>query len=151
MKRVNRANGQSQIEVVSDVNDCDLRCLPRPVSKGNSRFVSIVILLSLSSCARSLREVSSRTFASPELQADLQGAADLQAGQEWPFLFVASVPEIVGKHRKSGSRRRNARKKRTRLFRYIAERTMRGCIGARDVVYSRAIYVDSNRKKSDCR
>lgn len=36
------------IEVLSDVNDCDPRRLPRPVFKGNSRSVSVVILLSLS-------------------------------------------------------------------------------------------------------
>lgn len=44
-----RQTGQLKIEVVSDVNDCDLQRLPRSVSRDNSRFVSIVILLSLSS------------------------------------------------------------------------------------------------------
>lgn len=74
---------QSKIEVVSDVNDCDLRRLPRPVFKDNSRFMSVVTLPSLSSYRASRARVPA-----PELQADLQGAADLQAGQEWPFLFI---------------------------------------------------------------
>lgn len=75
--------GQSKIEVVSDVNGCDLRCLPRPVSKGNSRSVSIVILLSFLSLSLPL-SISPPCEASRvcvplsgELQADLQGATDL--------------------------------------------------------------------------
>lgn len=124
-----RRTGQSKIKVVSDVNDCDLQRLPRSVFRDNSRFVSIVILLSLSSSYPPC-EV---TRACSELQADLQGAADLQAGQEWPFLFVAPSLEIIGKYRKSGPRRRNARKKRSRLFRYIAEDD------TKDVPYLRAM------------
>lgn len=109
------------IEVVSDVNDYDLQCLPQSVFRDNSRFVLIVILLSLSSFYPPLRLRSHpRLHLWPELQADLQGAVDLQANQEWPFLFVAQSLEIVGKYRKSGPRRRNAWKKRPRLFRYIA-------------------------------
>lgn len=113
---------RSKIEVVSDVNDCDLRCPPRPVSKGNSRSVSVVILLS-PSCPRCPFTRPRGQRPCPELQADLQGAADLQAGHEWPFLFAGPGPEIVGKYRKSGqsAQTRNALgKKRSRLPRYIA-------------------------------
>jgi len=88
--------------------------------------VSNVILLSLSSPyppPLTTREATrARLCLRLELQADLQGTVDLQADQEWPFLFVAPSPEIVGKYRKSGplmELKRNARKKRQRLFQYI--------------------------------
>jgi len=51
-----------------------------------------------------------------ELQADLQGAADLQAGQKWPFLFVAPSPEIFGKYRKNGTAQAECSKKTTAII-----------------------------------
>lgn len=107
-------------------NDCDLRCLPRPVSKGNSRSVSAVILLS-PSLPLPLRFARPLGRPCSELQADLQGAVDLQAGQEWPFLFAAPDPEIVEKYRKTGPRTerwRNARKKRSHRHFDISPRTV---------------------------
>lgn len=100
--QVDRANRRSKIEVVSVVNDCDLRCLPRLVSKGNSRSVSVVILLSpsllLPSRFRSPSGVPARNYRRiyKERRIYKPAKSGLSCSPR------AKRPEIVEKYRKTG-------------------------------------------------
>lgn len=93
------------------------------VSKGNSRSVSIVILLSSPSQfpPPPLPLARPPAFASPcpaNYRRIYKEQRIYKPTEEWPFLFATPDPEIVGKYRKSGPRTMECTKE-TRA-RYIA-------------------------------
>jgi len=84
-----------------------------------------------------------------ELQPDLQGAADLQAGQEWPFLFATADSEIVRKYRKSEPRAGGTLERNDRDYFGTSASQLGRCTGADVPVTGRSARGEGDGERSE--